>query len=95
MIRTVSPRGSTEPTVVFQVLRGLPWGSTSWSAIARGWIVTSTRLRKSRRWAVLVILLAAALITPSGDPLTLMLLSVPLYAMFELTILAIRFILKK
>jgi len=53
------------------------------------------RLRQGRRWAVLIILLAAALITPSGDPLTLMLLSVPLYAMFEITILAIRFILKK
>lgn len=58
-------------------------------------MVTSQRLRKGRRWAVLGILFAAALITPSGDPLTLMLLSVPLYAMFEMTILAIRFILKK
>lgn len=58
-------------------------------------IVNSTKLRQGRRWAVVIILFAAALITPSGDPLTLMLLSVPLYAMFEITILAIRFILKK
>ena len=58
-------------------------------------IVTSSRLRQGRRWAVLVILLMAALITPSGDPLTLMLLSGPLYVMYEATILAIRFILKK
>lgn len=64
------------------------------AAAATG-IVGSSRLRQGRRWAVLFILLAAALITPSGDPLTLMLLSVPLYAMFEITILAIRFILKK
>ena len=64
-------------------------------AAAASGIVGSTRLRQGRRWAVLVILLAAALITPSGDPLTLMLLSVPLYLMFEATILAIRFILKK
>ena len=58
-------------------------------------IVTSSRLRQGRRWAVLVILLMAALITPSGDPLTLMLLSGPLYVMYEATILAIRFILRK
>lgn len=64
-------------------------------AAAAAGVVTSAKLRGGRRWAVLIILFAAALITPSGDPLTLMLLSVPLYAMFEATILAIRFILKK
>lgn len=64
-------------------------------AAAAAGVVDSVRLRGGRRWAVVVILFSAALITPSGDPLTLMLLSVPLYAMYELTILAIRFILKK
>lgn len=58
-------------------------------------IVTSAKLRSNRRWAVLIILIAAAIITPSGDPMTLMLLSVPLYLLYELTILAIRFILKR
>jgi len=58
-------------------------------------MVRSQKLRQGRRWAVLIILISAALITPSGDPLTLMLLSIPLYLMFEITILAIRFILKK
>ena len=58
-------------------------------------IVTSQWLRDSRRWAVVVILVVAAVVTPSGDPLTLMTLSVPLYLLYELTILAIRFILKK
>lgn len=57
--------------------------------------VTSKKLRANRRWAVLIILVSAALITPSGDPLTLMLMSVPLYLLYEATILAIRFILHK
>lgn len=57
--------------------------------------VTSKKLRSNRRWAVLIILIAAAIITPSGDPMTLMLLSVPLYLLYELTILAIRFVLKR
>lgn len=58
-------------------------------------VVNGKMLRSNRRWAVLIILIAAAIITPSGDPMTLMLLSVPLYLLYELTILAIRFILRK
>lgn len=58
-------------------------------------VVTSKKLRSNRRWAILIILIAAAIITPSGDPMTLMLLSVPLYILYELTILAIRIILRK
>jgi sec-independent protein translocase protein TatC len=57
--------------------------------------VTSKQLRSNRRWALLIILIAAAFITPSGDPMTLALLAVPLYILFELSILAIRFILRK
>ena len=57
--------------------------------------VSSKVLRSNRRWALLIILIAAAIITPSGDPMTLMLLSVPLYILYELTLLAIRFILRK
>ncbi|GMQ94639.1 MAG: twin-arginine translocase subunit TatC [Acidimicrobiia bacterium] len=58
-------------------------------------VVTSKRLRDDRRWAVLIIIVGAAIITPSGDPMTLMLLATPLYVLFELSILAIRFILKR
>ncbi len=57
--------------------------------------VSSEKLRKNRRWALLIILIAAAIITPSGDPVTLMLLSVPLYILFELSILAIRWFLRR
>jgi sec-independent protein translocase protein TatC len=57
--------------------------------------VSSEMLRSNRRWALLIILVAAAVITPSGDPMTLMLLSTPLYVLYELTILAIRFVLRK
>ena len=57
--------------------------------------VTSRQLRYTRRWAVLIIVIFAAVITPSGDPLTLLLLAVPMYVLYEIAILAIRFILKK
>ena len=57
--------------------------------------VTSKMLSSNRRWAVVIILVAAAVITPSGDPMTLLMLAVPLYVLYELSILAIRFILRK
>lgn len=58
-------------------------------------VVKSSWLRSERRWAAVIILVIAAVVTPTGDPLTLLFLSLPLYVLYELTILAIRFILKK
>ena len=57
--------------------------------------LSSAQLREGRRWAVLIIVVFAAIITPSGDPLTLALLAVPMYVLYELAILAVRWILRK
>ena len=64
-------------------------------ATAAAGIVSAEQLAKGRRWAVLIVVLGAALITPSGDALTLMLLSVPLYVMYEITYWLVRLTLKK
>ncbi|HLF61373.1 MAG TPA: twin-arginine translocase subunit TatC [Acidimicrobiia bacterium] len=64
-------------------------------AAAAAGAVTSAQLARGRRWAVLIIVIVAALITPSGDAFTLMLLSVPLYVMYEATYWLIRLVLKK
>jgi sec-independent protein translocase protein TatC len=58
-------------------------------------LVSSQALRRQRRWAVVFVVIAAALMTPGGDPLTLLLLSTPMYLLYELAIVAIRFILKR
>lgn len=58
-------------------------------------LITSETLRSQRRWAVVFVVVAAALMTPGGDPLTLLLLATPMYLLYELAILAIRFILKR
>ena len=58
-------------------------------------VVTSAQLRKGRRWAILVIVVFAAIITPTGDPLTLAMLAVPMYLLYELAILAVRWILRR
>lgn len=64
------------------------------AAAATG-VVSSRQLAKSRRWAILSIVVIGAVVTPSGDPLTLLLLSVPLYILYEFTLIAIRLVLKK
>ena len=64
-------------------------------AAAAAGAVSSKQLRRGRRWAVVIILVLAALITPSGDPLTLLMLAGPMYIFYELTILAVRFFLKR
>ncbi len=58
-------------------------------------IVTSAQLRQARRWAVLIIVIVAAAVTPTGDAYTLFFLAGPLYALYEVTLLLIRFVLRK
>jgi sec-independent protein translocase protein TatC len=64
-------------------------------AAAAAGVVTAPQLARGRRWAVLIIVIAAALITPSGDAFTLIVLSVPLYVMYEATYWLIRLVLKR
>lgn len=64
-------------------------------AAAAAGLITSARLAQGRRWAALIIVIVAAAITPSGDALTLGMLSVPLYAFYEITYWLIRLFLRK
>lgn len=64
-------------------------------AAAGAGVVTSEQLGRGRRWAVLVVVIGSALITPTGDILTLAALSVPLYLMYEIVYWLVRLVLKK
>ena len=55
--------------------------------LARIGIVTGTFLRKYRRHAFIIILIAAAIITPSTDPFSLTIVTIPLYLLFEASII--------
>ncbi|MDQ6726090.1 MAG: twin-arginine translocase subunit TatC [Actinomycetota bacterium] len=57
-------------------------------------VVTSRRLRKWRRPAIVIIVTVAAVITPSQDPYSLFAMAVPMYIFYEASILIGR-ILKK
>lgn len=64
------------------------------AAAATG-LLSSRQLAQGRRWAVLIIVIVGAVVTPTGDPLTLMALSVPLYLLYEATIWLVKLILRK
>ena len=53
-------------------------------------LVDKAFLRKYRRHAAVVIVILAAIITPTGDPFTLSVVAIPLYLLYELSILMIR-----
>ncbi|MCL2502216.1 MAG: twin-arginine translocase subunit TatC [Bacteroidales bacterium] len=55
--------------------------------LSRFGIVTKTFLRKYRRYAVVVLLFLAAIITPSGDAFTMSIVALPLYLLYEFSIL--------
>jgi sec-independent protein translocase protein TatC len=44
-------------------------------------------LRRQWRYALVVIVIVVAVITPSGDPISLLALAIPMYALYELSIL--------
>lgn len=53
-------------------------------------ILKKSFLRQYKRHAIVVLLITAAIITPSGDPFSLMLVFIPLYVLYELSILVVR-----
>ena len=53
-------------------------------------ILKKSFLREYKKHAVVVLLISAAIITPSGDPFTLMLVFIPLYVLYELSILVVK-----
>ena len=60
------------------------------SLLAKVGIVTPEWLRQQRPYAVLVLVIAAALITPTTDPVNLLLMAVPLVGLYELSIVIAR-----
>jgi sec-independent protein translocase protein TatC len=50
-------------------------------------VLSSARLARWRRYAILVISIFAAVITPSGDPYTMLAMMIPMYLFYEASII--------
>ncbi len=53
-------------------------------------IIKREMLREYRRHAIVIIVIAAAVITPTSDPFTLAIVALPLYLLYELSLLVVR-----
>jgi sec-independent protein translocase protein TatC len=63
--------------------------------LAKIGVVNSKMLSKNRRYAILIIFIAAAILTPSPDALTQIIMAVPLIGLYEIGIIVSRFAGKK
>ncbi|MBT3666804.1 MAG: hypothetical protein HN548_04930 [Opitutae bacterium] len=50
-------------------------------------ILNVSKLRENRRLVLVILMVSAALITPGGDPVSLCILTIPLYILYELAII--------
>ncbi len=57
-------------------------------------ILTTEFMREYRRHAIVIILIVAAIITPTTDVMTLMLVTLPIYLLYETSIFAVKMINK-
>lgn len=74
-------------TLIFGIVFEFPTLIVILSALG---IVNRDGLKSLRRYAICIVLVLAAVITPSGDPFSLLVVSVPLYLLYEFSILICR-----
>ena len=55
-------------------------------------VLSVEKLRNNRRMVFVILMISAALITPGGDPVSLSILTIPLYVLYELSIISGTFI---
>ncbi|HEY5026732.1 MAG TPA: twin-arginine translocase subunit TatC [Acidimicrobiales bacterium] len=55
-------------------------------------VVSPRKLSSWRRWAIVLIVVFAAVITPSGDPFSMLALALPMYVFYEVSIVIGKFL---
>lgn len=73
-------------TLIFGIVFELPIVSYFLGRIG---VISSKTLRKGRRYAIVGIMIVAAVVTPTPDAFNMMLLAVPLYVLYEISIIVL------
>lgn len=74
----------TSMVLIFGIVFEFPTVVSILSALG---ILSKEILKSFRRYAVCAVLILAAVITPSGDPFSMLVVSVPLYLLYEFSVL--------
>jgi len=88
---TIENRWTLDNYISF-VTRGLFWMGVVFQTpllmflLAKLNLVTAEKLRRSRKYAVLAIAVVAAIVTPTPDPVNMMIVMAPLYILYEVGI---------
>lgn len=78
-------------SLVFGIIFEIP--VVSW-LLARFGLLKAEYMTRYRRHAIVVILVIAAIITPTGDAFTLLIVSLPIWLLYELSVLIVRRVAK-
>ncbi len=79
-------------SIIFGIIFEIP--IISW-LLARAGLLKSEYMTRYRRHAIVAILIIAAIITPTGDAFTLLIVSLPIWLLYELSILIVKRVEKK
>ena len=63
--------------------------------LAKVGVIDDKFLKKNRRWAVVILAVAAAVITPSQDAFSMLAMFLPLYVLYEVSVVLARFVQPK
>jgi sec-independent protein translocase protein TatC len=90
VVNTISLRSYISLLLVLSIMMGLLFEVPviTWLLSQMG-ILRKQHLKRYRRHVFVAILIIAAVITPTGDPFTLMLVTIPVYLLYELSILIV------
>ena len=96
----MQPLGFLEAYLDFVVLMVLPVGlffnlPLVLLLLAKMGLVTSERLKKARRYVIVLAFVVAAIITPTTDMVSQTLLAIPLILLYEISLVLIRVLLKR
>lgn len=58
-------------------------------------MITHTAMIKNRKYAILVISILSALLTPGGDPISMLSMAIPVYILFEISVMVAKITVKK
>lgn len=91
VVNQIALQSYVSSLVILSVLMGLLFElPIAGYFLAKAGILTADMLSKYRKHAFVAIMIVAALITPTADVFTLMLVTLPVYLLYELTIKIVR-----
>jgi len=90
VVNTITLNSYVQTLLVLSLLMGIMFEIPvlAWFFAKIG-LLKADFMRKKRRYAIVIILIVAAVITPTGDVFTLTIVSLPVFLLYEISILLV------